>query len=92
MAEVVRELTEMKKVASAQIVQRSFGTPLDHPSWSATSPAMEMPDLLEPYSPILLLEFNKEEYTNLPTEDEPEVDGEGGDPMASSKLREKDWD
>ncbi|GFS41465.1 hypothetical protein Acr_00g0074530 [Actinidia rufa] len=67
---------------------KKLGTPSDHPVWSASPPTVERPDPPKPYSPILLLNFNKEEYANQPTKDEANGDGEGGDtwqPTTSGK-------
>ena len=48
-----------------------------------------MPDPPKPYSPIVLLDFNEEEYANQPAEDKAEGGSEGRDLVAADKLREE---
>ena len=38
----------------------------DHPAWAMVNPPIVFSDLPKPYSPILFLGFNKDEYANLP--------------------------
>ena len=40
----------------------------DNPAWAKVAPVPELPEPPEPYLPMILLEFNEEEYMNLPTE------------------------
>ncbi|GFS34426.1 hypothetical protein Acr_00g0033970 [Actinidia rufa] len=46
----------------------------DNPAWVATKPLVAFPDPPGPYSPILFPGFDKDEYTNRPTEVEEAVD------------------
>ena len=62
-----------------------LGTPVEHPAWSTVDPEVEVLDPFEPYSAILLLDFNEEEYANQPTKDGEEKGGIR-DSKATKKL------
>ena len=51
-------------------------------------PEVEVPDPLEPYLSILLLDFNEEDYAKQPAEDGVE-DGGIGDSEATNKLKDE---
>ncbi|GFS33122.1 hypothetical protein Acr_00g0026440 [Actinidia rufa] len=58
---------EVKKhEANDDLAAKSFieelDTPVEHPSWNAAAPEVEVPDPPKTYSPILLLDYNEEEY------------------------------
>ncbi|GFZ06560.1 hypothetical protein Acr_18g0007300 [Actinidia rufa] len=69
---------ELKKAKSdlddicnvTEITTGETGTPSDHPTWTALVPLLELPNLPAIYSPILLLDFNEEEYANFQPEGE----------------------
>lgn len=43
--------------------------PLDHPAWSSPAPPVQLPASPERYSPIVLPDFNEEEYATLPADE-----------------------
>ena len=43
--------------------------PLDHPAWSSPAPPVQLPSSPEQYSPIVLPDFNEEEYATLPADE-----------------------
>ncbi|GFS30432.1 hypothetical protein Acr_00g0011890 [Actinidia rufa] len=47
-----------------------LGIPADHPAWAAPPLLVELPNPLTVYPPILLHDFNEEEYATLPAEGE----------------------
>ena len=47
-----------------------FGIPEDNPAWDKAAHAPELPEPLTPYSPMILPDFDEEEYMNWPEEDE----------------------
>ncbi|GFS37393.1 hypothetical protein Acr_00g0051720 [Actinidia rufa] len=47
-----------------------LGVPEDNPVWSKAAPAPEFLESSTPYSPMVLLDFDKEEYANQPEENE----------------------
>ena len=67
---------------------KELGTPAKHLAWSAVVPEVEIPDPLEPYLPILVLDFNEEEYANQAAEDEAKGNDEVGDFVESDKHGE----
>ncbi|GFZ16107.1 hypothetical protein Acr_25g0005160 [Actinidia rufa] len=53
---------------------RELGTPSDHLAWVATKPLVAyLEPRLEPYSPILLLSFDEEEYFSLPVKGKEDI-------------------
>ncbi|GFY83187.1 hypothetical protein Acr_02g0014270 [Actinidia rufa] len=67
---------------------KELNTSAKHPAWNVVAPEVEVPDPPEPYSPILLLDFNEEEYANQPAEDG--ADGRGiRDFEEAKKLRDE---
>ncbi|GFY81580.1 hypothetical protein Acr_01g0013890 [Actinidia rufa] len=44
--------------------------PEDNPAWAKAAPTVEFPKPPEPYSPLILLSLNEEEYLNQPTEED----------------------
>ena len=67
---------------------QELGIYADHPAWNATAPEVEDPDPPEPYSPILLLDFNEEEYSNQLAEEGAEGGGVG-DSEVANELRDE---
>ena len=47
-----------------------FGIPEDNPAWDKAAHAPELPEPLTPYSPMILPDFDEEEYMTWPEEDE----------------------
>ncbi|GFS37204.1 hypothetical protein Acr_00g0050620 [Actinidia rufa] len=45
---------------------KELKVPLDHPAWSSPTPPVQPLAFPERYSPIILLDFNEEEYATLP--------------------------
>ena len=41
---------------------KELGIPVDHPAWTKAALEVELSDSLEPYSPLILPNFNEEEY------------------------------
>ena len=51
-----------------------IGIPEENPAWAKTAPTSELPESLEPYSPMIFPGFNEEEYMNqLAMEDDEEA-------------------
>ena len=61
----------------------------DHLAWATAKPSIVFPDPLEPYSSILLPDFDVVEYANLPAEEDEVVDGgtEVEDAKASKEMK-----
>lgn len=49
---------------------KELKVPLDHPAWSSPAPPVQLPPSPERYSPIVLPDFNEEEYATLPADEE----------------------
>ena len=43
---------------------KELGIPAEHPTWIAAALKVELPDLPEAYSPLILSGFNEEKYIN----------------------------
>ena len=41
---------------------KELGISADHPTWSKVAPEVELLDPPQPYSPLVLFEFNEEKY------------------------------
>ncbi|GFZ14403.1 hypothetical protein Acr_24g0005930 [Actinidia rufa] len=48
---------------------KELKTLLDHPAWASPAPPIQLPASPERYSPIILLDFNEEEYATLPADE-----------------------
>ena len=60
---------------------KKLGTLVEHLAWNAISTKVVFLNPPKPYSPMILLDFNKEDYTNQPTEE-----AIGGDEMGTSGV------
>ena len=48
---------------------KELKTSLDHPAWASPAPPIQLPASLDRYSPIILPDFNEEEYATLPADE-----------------------
>ncbi|GFY89145.1 hypothetical protein Acr_06g0010850 [Actinidia rufa] len=71
----LHDFAELQKVACDMTYEQVFnwgisraGISTDHSAWAKAAPKIELSDSPEPYSPLVLPGFNKEEYMDQPTE------------------------
>ncbi|GFS42087.1 hypothetical protein Acr_00g0078040 [Actinidia rufa] len=73
----LQDLTELQAVAELcpEIYLEGWlayltdlGIPVDNPTWTKTTPEVELLDFPKPLSPLILPSFNEDEYMNQPTE------------------------